>query len=196
MISRMLAAVVSRALGSWRTVRTTRVGELRAAHRAIGGQGGGRRWRTGQVNRSLTLTLAGEFQGFCRDLHDQAVDHFVAEASGASAPLSAVLRSALTRDRSLDRGNANPGNLGRDFELLGLRLWDAINTAEPQRGPDWNKSLGQLNKARNAIAHAQEGPLLVLRGDGYPMTLATIDYLAAFPRRPGFFDGRCSCQLP
>jgi len=29
------------------------------------------------------------------------------------------------RDRKLDPGNANPGNIGADFARLGLEIWDS-----------------------------------------------------------------------
>lgn len=37
-----------------------------------------------EFNWALTLQLAGEFQGFARDLHDLAVDHFATAVSGAT----------------------------------------------------------------------------------------------------------------
>ncbi len=78
--------------------------------------------------------------------------------------------------------------LGADFALLGMTLWAALEAANP-RAATWNKALSALNEARNAIAHAEEGRLIALRADGYPMTLGTIrrwertlDALAAISR--------------
>jgi hypothetical protein len=154
----------------------------------LGGSGPGRRWRTEQVNWALTLRLAGEFQGFARDLHDLVVDHFVLIVVQANPPLENVLRSRMTGNRQLDKGNAHPGSLGADFALLGMTLWAALEAANP-RAATWNKALSALNEARNAIAHAEEGRLIALRADGYPMTLGTIrrwertlDALAAISR--------------
>jgi hypothetical protein len=166
--------VASQALATWTGPRTDRVRELQEAHRLVGGGSRGRRWRTGQLNRALVLCLAGEFQGYCRDLHDQAVDHFVQATSGNNPALAAVQRALVTSNRDLDRGNANPGNLGKDFGHFGLGLWDAVRTVEPTKGPAWNTSLASLNEARNAIAHAQDGRLAALATAGFPIWLQTI----------------------
>ena len=69
----------------------------------------------------------------------------------------------MTQNRQLDRGNANPGNLGNDFKILGVDLWDELKTRWPRMTVKWNKSLTDLNKARNAIAHSQSGTLGALR---------------------------------
>jgi hypothetical protein len=37
-----------------------------------------------------------------------------------------IVRGEFTRDRKLDKGNANPGNLGNDFNRLGLEFWDEV----------------------------------------------------------------------
>ena len=94
------------ALVSWQTDRQQRIEELNAAHRAVGGRGPGRRWRTRQLNWAMTLRLAAEFQGFARDLHDLAVDHFATTASGGNTQLAGVLRERLTTNRQLDRQRA------------------------------------------------------------------------------------------
>src|SRR5262249_19369869 len=40
----------------------------------------GRRYATQQVNRAYAVLLASEFQGFCRDLYSECMDHVVATA--------------------------------------------------------------------------------------------------------------------
>jgi hypothetical protein len=125
------------------------------------------------LNWALTLRLAGEFQGYARELHDLAVDHFVYVVAQSNAPLANVLRARMTGNRQLDKGNAHPGSLGADFSLLGMTLWGDLKTANP-RVTAWNNDLFALNEARNAIAHAEEGKLVRLRQDGYPITLGTI----------------------
>jgi hypothetical protein len=158
---------------TWCGQRQHRIDQLLQAHKTLGGSGPGRRWRTEQVNWALTLRLAGEFQGFARDLHDLAVDHFVGVVAKANPLLANVLRARVTGNRQLDKGNAHPGSLGADFALLGMTLWAALETANP-RALVWNRELTALNEARNAIAHAEEGRLIALRADGYPITLETI----------------------
>lgn len=63
----------SRALAEWRGRRSDELDELLAAHAAVGGTGRGRRYATEQVNRAYALAVAAQFQGFCRDLHSEAV---------------------------------------------------------------------------------------------------------------------------
>lgn len=81
----------------------------------------------------------------------------------------------MSRDRQLDRGNANPGALGNDFSRLGLLLWPALTTASNGKSTRWNRELDSLNLARNAIAHDDQDKFLELRNRGkFPITLATV----------------------
>jgi hypothetical protein len=64
----------------WRRRRARELDELLAAHRAVGGTGRGRRYATAQLNRAYALAVAAPFQGFCRDLHTEAIDELVAVA--------------------------------------------------------------------------------------------------------------------
>jgi hypothetical protein len=144
-----------------------------AIHATIGGSGPGRRWRTSQLNWSLTLRLAGEFQGYARDLHTLAVTHFVSTVARANVPLRNVLQVQLTTNRALDRQNATSSSLGSDFGRFGLELWPTLRVAD-SRATRWQVSLEALNKARNAIAHANEGELTILAAEGYPLHLSTV----------------------
>src|SRR5262245_2638839 len=160
----------SDAYAGWAQDRQDRIDELLAAHAAVGGTGRGRRWRTKQLNAALVLLLSAEFQGFARDLHDLAVDYFVVAAADSNPDLANVLRVRLTEDRQLDRGNAHPGALGRDFSRFGLTLWPALKQAD-YRSEGRRISLDALNRSRNALAHANQGELVKLRQEGYPIGL-------------------------
>lgn len=94
--------------------------------------------------------LSSQFQGFCRDLHTECVDHL----AGSIAPVSlrAIVRANLARDRKLDKGNPNPGNLGLDFNRFGISFWDAVK-ADDKRNPSRQASLMLLNEWRNVVAH-------------------------------------------
>ena len=157
----------------WTGQRRARLAELFAAHATIGGSGRGRRWRTSQLNWALTLRLAGEFQGYARDLHTLAVGHFVTSVARGNAALSNVLQVLLTTNRALDRQNATPSSLGSDFGRFGLELWPTLGVVNAL-ALRWRASLEALNQARNAIAHANEDELDTLGRAGYPMRLDTI----------------------
>jgi hypothetical protein len=165
--------MASRAYDTWRGQRQHRIDELLAAHSAVGGSGPGRRWATEQLNWALTLRLAAEFQGFARDLHDLAVEHFVGVVAGGNEPLASAIRNRMNENRALDRGNANPGSIGADYQRLGLSLWSALRSAD-SRADAWNANLEALNEARNGIAHADDGKLVALRDRGYPVKLRTV----------------------
>ncbi|MEV6603867.1 hypothetical protein [Kutzneria sp. NPDC051319] len=164
----------SAALQNWNGPRQGRINQLLGAHKAVGGGGRGRRWTTEQINWSLTIRIAGEFQGFCRDLHDDAVECFVRNVAGSNQGLATVLQSRLTDNRKLDTGNAHPGSLGNDFARFGITLWSALEVAD-SRASRWNRSLTLMNRARNAIAHADEGTLSALKVEGCKLQqLATV----------------------
>jgi hypothetical protein len=165
--------VPSVAYQTWHSHRQGRVDQLLQAHQEIRGSGRGRRWRTEQLNWALTLRLAGEFQGYARELLDLAIDHFVDVAAQGNPDLANVLRTRMTQGRKLDRGNANPGSLEEDFGRLGMTFWPTLE-AEHYRAGVWKRNLGALNEARNAIAHAEEAKLVRLRQEGFPITLQTI----------------------
>lgn len=165
--------VTSDAYRSWKNERDKRIAELLSAHATIGGTGKGRRWRTEQLNWALTLRVAAEFQGFARDLHTLAVECFVVNVAGSNQAVANALTAQLTKDRALDRKNAHPGSLGSDFDRLGLELWPTLG-AGYRRASKWNNDVTALNKARNAIAHANEHELGDLAVSGYPMRLSTV----------------------
>src|SRR3954454_17039221 len=95
----------------WITTRIDALDEIEHAHVAVGGTARGRRYATQQINRAYAMLLASQFQGFCRDLHSESVDHLI--SSIAPPPVfRPLLQAEFTRGRQLDRGNAQPGSLG------------------------------------------------------------------------------------
>jgi hypothetical protein len=103
--------------------------------------------RKGRPDRCFA---ARQFQGFCRDLHSEAVDHLVNSIPMAS--LHTLLRARLTEGRKLDMGNPNPGNLGSDFGRLGMQFWQEVQSCDRRNGRR-QKCLDMLMAWRNAIAH-------------------------------------------
>ena len=167
-----LDVVASTALFTWRVARANRLNELLGAHERVGGAKRGRRTETEQINWALVLRLAAEFQGFARDLHAEGVGTFAEWAAEGNPGLERTVRTSLTVGLKLDRGNAEPGSLGDAFGRLGVDWWPALANRD-ERTPMRQQQLERLNRARNAIAHARLDELDVLRGEGYPPTLAT-----------------------
>jgi hypothetical protein len=145
----------SLALQEWTAQRAATLDEIEHAHRSVGGAGPGRRYLTQQINQAYAVLLSSQFQGFCRDLHTECVDHLVGPA--ASAALLATYRENLLFGRRLDAGNPNPGNIASDFNRLRLLLWPAVDADHP-RCPQRRRALEALNRWRNAIAHNAFAP--------------------------------------
>jgi hypothetical protein len=159
----------SNSLQHWNATRLTELDEIANAHRQVGGDSRGRRYATQQINHAYTMLLSSQFQGFCRDLHSEAVDYIVRSVTPLS--LRAVLRAEFTIHRKLDRGNPNPGNIGSDFNRLGLIFWDQIR-AQSNRNHGRIGHLDDLNGWRNAIAHQDFDPAQL--GGTIILPLATV----------------------
>lgn len=152
--------VPSQALADWVGDRSESLDRLLAAHSAVSGRRPGRRWVTTEVNHALIVRLAGEFQGFARDLHDEAIDAF---SIGLPPSQGTVVRAALQRGRRLDTGNASWSNVVSDFTVFGLSLSTDLAASDPFRYPKWVACLDGLNASRNAIAHQDPTQLAVMR---------------------------------
>lgn len=142
--------MTSHALQRWNSQAQAELDELEAAHKAIGGSGRGRRYATLQVNHAYTALLSAQFQGFCRNLHSEAVDFITQTAQ--PLVLAPIVKTLLTQGRKLDSGNPNPGNLGADFGRLGMTFWKDVLATDPTNAAR-HAELETLNTWRNAIAH-------------------------------------------
>ena len=179
------ADMPSSALTTWRKERSERLDALLHAHMRVGGPARGRRWRAAVLSEALFLRLAAEFQGFARDLHQQACGVFASWIAPSNPTVEDVVRKQLVQGRELARGNAHPGAIGRDFGRLGFDVWPAL-AARDQRTAAHNLTLERLNDARNDLAHAEDARLARLREEGFPLALDTyrrwrgdLDVLAA-----------------
>jgi hypothetical protein len=146
------------AWGQWNTTRAAALDEIEAAHAAVGGTGPGRRYATEQVNHAYTVLLAAQFQGFSRDLHSECAEDLARSLTPAA--MRSMVRLAFLLNRSLDRGNANPGALGSDFNRLDLEFWTGVYADDP-RNPQRREALDELNAWRNAIAHQDFDPAVL-----------------------------------
>lgn len=168
----------------WRTVRRATLDTVEAAHATIHGTGPGRREATRQLNHGYTVLLAAEFQGYCRELHTEAVTFF-----SDRLPLLQrdVVARALVLNRQLDRGNASPATLGSDYARLGINWWRAVDDDANPDGPALRRVLDELNNWRNAIAHNDFDPARL--GGTIRLMLASVrGWRQACNRLAGIFD--------
>jgi hypothetical protein len=142
--------MASRALKEWQTDAQAAFDEIENAHRAVGGAKPGRRFLTQQLNYAYTTLLAARFQGFARSLHSQTVDAIAEGAHNVS--YQGLLGDSLTLGRALDRHNAQPNSIARDFDRFGLEVWTEID-AERSGNDERRKKLWSLITWRNAITH-------------------------------------------
>jgi hypothetical protein len=157
--------MTSGAYKAWQQERARRLQGLFDAHTAVGGANSGRRWKTEQINWAVVLLLAAEFQGYARDLHNEAAEVFATEAASGNQDLEAIIRTRLTQNRQLDRGNAQPASLDSDFMFFGCDLWGDLAGRWPMKKQSWHGALTELNEARNAIAHSHDGKIKSLTVD-------------------------------
>jgi hypothetical protein len=125
------------------------------------------------MNFALIVRLASEFQGYCRDLHEESIDHVVGNLSLTPGPgLYAILRgSFFTPKRQLDTGNPTWSTLCTDFKRIGLDL-TILKQKHQARYSIWCETVENLLRARNAIAHANDQEINNCR-QANPLTLAT-----------------------
>lgn len=128
------------------------------------------------VAHAYVLRVVAEFQAFARDLHGLAAEKLV-DLSSPQPQFRALLLTAATESRLIDRGNADLPSLQRDFRRLGL---DGVNGRIGARNPSWadqssrrgDRALyGELIELRNALAHGNQGQLDTLRARGIADTV-------------------------
>jgi hypothetical protein len=141
--------VPSKAFSVWQTLRQEQLDELYDAHAKVGGKGRGRRYATQELNHALVSAVSAQFQGYCRDLHDEAG---VLLSNEVGPNLRGTFLLLLQQGRKLDQGNANEGNIGSDFWKLGFAVWQAPRF-QSKRARQHRGQLKKLNLWRNAIAH-------------------------------------------
>lgn len=174
----------SRAFQRWQSDRLLQLDEIEASHIAVGGTGRGRRFATTQINHGYAVLLLSQFQGFCRDLHDESIHHFV---QAISPPLvRTTIERLLSQGRKLDQGNPNPDNIGNDFNRFGLTFWPEV-LSKHKLAVVWKNRLSILCDWRNAIAHQDFDPRKV--HDIRSLTLGHVrDWRIACQRLANLFD--------
>lgn len=140
----------SRSLRKWQMTAGRALNEMEAARLAVRGSGRGRRIAMQQMNQAYVILLLSLFQRFCRELHEECVEHLMQQPG--LRPYEEILNLRFIEGRKLDSGNPNPGNIGSDFGRLGVRLWPELRQLA-SRGKVHHEALATLNHWRNAIAH-------------------------------------------
>jgi len=146
----------SKSYRRWFKIQTAALDQMENAHASVGGKGRGRRYATDQINQGYAVLLASQFQGFCRDLHSESAAYLIDILEPPS--MRPIVRAEFTRERKLDRGNANPGSLGEDFGRLGIEFWSEVKKLNPKNSAR-NQALAMLITWRNAIAHQDFDPV-------------------------------------
>src|SRR5262245_60140790 len=119
------ARMPSSSLQHWFSERAAALADLENAHRSVRGSGPGARAAAQQINQAYTMQLSAQFQGFCRDLHRECADCLMRPL--ADPDLRETMWNNFVFARRLDRGNPNPGNIGADFNRLGLDFWSRVD---------------------------------------------------------------------
>lgn len=140
----------SASLRRWLSSRRVELDRIAAAYGAVRGAGPGGRRATRQINQAYAVLLSAQFQGFCRDLHSECADLIL--ESVEPPILRAAVRTEFSLARKLDRGNPNPGNIGADFDRLGLVFWEHVHRMDV-RNRQRQRMLAELSEWRNAVAH-------------------------------------------
>ena len=137
----------------WDTECVARLDQLERIHADARGTRRGRRWETEQLNRSLFVALVGQFQVYCRDLHDEAISVYLAQANPRQ--ISAIEILLLVWRRDLDRRNPRRDALKNDFGRMGLQIIPALRSLYARANDDIDR-LELLVRFRNAIVHGNE----------------------------------------
>jgi hypothetical protein len=131
-------------------------------------------WVAQEWTGALVLRLAAEFQGYCRALHDDAIDAVLDVVTVPRGALQAVLINGLSAGRGLDRRSADPKTISDDFDRLGCDLWVSLGVRRPVVARAWREVLALLHIARNGLAHDDLGALARVEAAGWPVDIATV----------------------
>jgi hypothetical protein len=138
----------SASLLNWQTTRITNLGHIDAQCAACVAAVHLNPALIDENLRAYVLLLSAHFQGFCRDLHTECAQII---ASKVRASLQILFQSQFSARRELDHGNANFGNIVKDFNRFGFSLKPMLGALAGSGA--LKKHLHNLNEWRNAAAH-------------------------------------------
>jgi len=163
--------MTSPAFQAWRSSRLARIDRLVAAHPESPGSTTDLAV-TQEWTQALVLMLAGEFQGYCRDLHNFVAQEMVKAVTVPGSRMRAMLFEGLTVGRALDLRSADPKTIQTDFSRLGIELWAAIGTPETVAG--WRNAVRLLHRARSGVIHDDGRAREQVQAEGWPFQLDSI----------------------
>ena len=112
--------------------------------------------RVQEFIRSYAVLLSAEFQGFCRDLHDECAEKFVDSIKPVA--LQAVLRAQCRYGRKLDTSNPKSGKPWCRFQPFSVRIMAHRVGSGHREITARRDRLRMLSEWRNAIAHHDYDP--------------------------------------
>jgi len=125
------------------------------------------------------VALVAQFQTYCRELHDEAVEVHVTNANPRQAD---VIRALLTQGRKLEYQTPRTAAIGDDFGRLGFAIVEALK-AHSAKATDDLRLLDLLVDFRNAISHGNQTEIESLVAIG--QIKANEDRLPTPPARHG-----------
>jgi hypothetical protein len=165
--------MTSPALTTWQLSRLPRLDRLIALHPDSAGSttdpAVAEEW-----THALVLRLTSEFQGFCRDLHNDLARTIARALTGWDEKARSLVFAGLTRGRALEQYSANAETIRADFDRLGVDLLLLLST-HPRAGPQWTKELKLLHMARNGVVHDDPGKIEQVKKDGRELNFRTVD---------------------
>lgn len=156
-----VTTVPSIAFANWGGDRASRLDEVEAHCASISVLSPANPTFLDELLRGLVLHLSAHFQGFCRDLHTECSQIWIA---GIPAGFQTTAQAQFAAQLALDRGNPTYDNLKRDFSRFGFVL--DLQSSHPH-GSQRVSGLAQMNQWRNKAAHQGTRPL----GGGTPQQL-------------------------
>jgi hypothetical protein len=165
--------MTSPALATWRSSRLPRLDRLLALHPDSAGSATDP--AVAEVcTHALVSRLASQFQGFCRDLHDDAVNAILDAVAVSDEEMRGMLTNGLTVGRGLDRRSADPKTVDDDFARLGADQWVGLAAVRPEAVSSWREGLGALHRARNGVAHDDRDAIAAVAVAGWPVRVDTV----------------------
>ena len=183
--------MASQALMRWRHAASLRLKNVEAARLAVGGRAAIQVLAAEQIKHAYVVLPSSHFQAFCRDLHTEAVDHLYPAV--APSAVQGIVKMLLTRNRMLDRGNPNAGNIGSDFNRFNFNFWQEV-IAFDGKNADHQRQIDALNSWRNAVAHQDFAPSNLVGVARLDMAVIR-KWQSACNRLASSFDGVISDRL-